>query len=151
MVSRPTGGLHSYLRWVLEFLETRLEQTLENGGILLDNFGPSGRIGECLDGQWWGGHYGWRWPHGGWVMLEAVLIACTNALLLTGDTSRLHLIRSQIDQDDMIDQGDPRNTPGYPDRACPGRARNSPARSGRRWWPTGYRQGQWQIAWRDGA
>ena len=62
-----------------------------------DNVGPNGVIGERMNGKWWGGYYGWRWPHGAWMMLEATLIAGCNATLLTGDPSWLDLHRSQID------------------------------------------------------
>jgi len=50
-----------------------------------------------MDGKWWGGYYGWRWPHGAWIMLESSLIAGCNATLLTGDDSWLDLHRSQAD------------------------------------------------------
>ena len=63
----------------------RYERTRTNGGIVPDNVGPSGEIGELMDGKWWGGYYGWRWPHGYGHLLEPILIAASNALLLTGD------------------------------------------------------------------
>ena len=50
-----------------------------------------------MDGAWWGGGYGWRWPHGAHQILEAVAIACTNGVLLGGTLSQLDLIRSQLD------------------------------------------------------
>lgn len=50
-----------------------------------------------MDGKWWGGYYGWRWPHGGSVLLSAITIAGTNGKLLTGEDSMMDLARSQID------------------------------------------------------
>ncbi len=90
-------GDERYKRWVLDYLGAWQERTERNGGIMPDNVGPSGEIGERMEGRWWGGYYGWRWPHGAWIILESSLIAGQNALLLTGDPSWLDLHRSQAD------------------------------------------------------
>lgn len=53
-----------------------------------------------MGGAWWGGYYGWRWPHGASQLLEAVTIGCLNAALLSGNTTDdgpLGFIRSQLD------------------------------------------------------
>ena len=86
-----------YRRWILEYLGAWKERTGANGGIMPDNIGPSGIIGERMDGNWWGGYYGWRWPHGAWIILESTLISGSNATLMTGDSSWLDLHRSQAD------------------------------------------------------
>jgi hypothetical protein len=75
-----------------------MERTEANGGLVPDNVGPNGVIGERMNGKWWGGYYGWRWPHGGRIMLEALCNAGCNATLLTGDPSWLDLFRSQVDR-----------------------------------------------------
>jgi len=90
-------GEEKYRRWVLDYLDAWRERTEDNGGITPDNVGPSGIIGECIDGKWWGGYYGWRWPHGAFSILEPLLIAGSNAQLLTGDGSHLDLLTSQLD------------------------------------------------------
>ena len=90
-------GEEKYRRWVLEYLEAWAERTKRNNGIMPDNVGPSGRMGERMQGKWWGGYYGWHWPHGASMILEATLIAGMNATLLTGDPSWLDLHRSQAD------------------------------------------------------
>jgi hypothetical protein len=91
-------GLERYRRFVLEYLGAWAERAAANGGLLPDNVGPSGRIGERMDGgKWWGGYYGWRWPHGAWVMQEAAALAGCCALLLTGRDDGLDLVRSQLD------------------------------------------------------
>lgn len=96
---------HAYLydgaeHWrtrVLEYLAAWEERTQRNGGITPDNVGLTGRIGEYLDGKWWGGYYGWRWPHGFMTIIEPITNACMNALLLTGDQRWLQLARQQLD------------------------------------------------------
>jgi len=53
-------GDERYKTWVLDYLGAWRERTERNGGIMPDNVGPSGQIGERMDGHWWGGYYGWR-------------------------------------------------------------------------------------------
>ena len=78
-------GDPAFRDWVVEYLATWKARADANGGILPDNVGLSGVVGEYLDGKWWGGHYGWRWPHGLFTLLEPALNAGHNALLMTGD------------------------------------------------------------------
>ena len=86
-----------YRDWVLGYLKAWERRTRQNDGIMPDNVGPSGVIGERMGGKWWGGYYGWRWPHGSMNLLESATIAGANALLMTGDASHLDLARSQLD------------------------------------------------------
>lgn len=90
-------GDERYKRWVLDYLEVWIDRIKKNGGIIPDNVGLSGEIGEYMDGKWWGGYYGWRWPHGALTVVEPLINAGCNAALLTGDTSYLDAARSQID------------------------------------------------------
>lgn len=90
-------GDDKYREWVLDYLNAWKQRTEQNSGITPDNVGLSGKIGECMNGKWWGGYYGWRWPHGAINILESTLIAGANATLLTGDPSHLDLVRSQLD------------------------------------------------------
>lgn len=90
-------GAEKFKNWVLEYLDAWKHRTEANNGIIPDNIGLSGKIGEYMDGKWWGGYYGYRWPHGVVNLQEAVVIAGMNALLLTGDYSHLDLARSQLD------------------------------------------------------
>lgn len=83
--------------WVLTYLGAWKERTATNSGIMPDNIGLSGKIGEYNDGKWWGGYYGWRWPHGFMTIMEPLTNAAMNAVLLTGDYSHLDLARSQFD------------------------------------------------------
>lgn len=81
----------------LAYLAAWEERTARNGGITPDNVGLSDVIGEYLDGKWWGGYYGWRWPHGFMTIIEPITNACMNALLMTGDMRWLDLARQQLD------------------------------------------------------
>ena len=87
-----------YKEWVLEYLGSWEERTKKNGGIIPDNIGLDGEIGTYNEGKWWGGYYGWRWPHGSLTILEPLSVAGANAVLLTqGEMRHLDLLRSQLD------------------------------------------------------
>jgi hypothetical protein len=91
-------GDERYRRWVLDYLGAWAERIAANDGLCPDNVGPSGKIGECMDGKWWGGYYGWRWPHGFMTILQPLTIAAMNAVLLTGDYRYLDIPRGQLDR-----------------------------------------------------
>jgi hypothetical protein len=91
-------GDDRYRRWVLDYIEAWAERIARNGGICPDNIGPSGVIGETMGGKWWGGYYGWRWPHGFMSIAQPLTIAAMNAVLLTGDMGYLDIPRGQIDR-----------------------------------------------------
>jgi len=90
-------GHQKYKRWVLEYVDAWRQRVRDNNGIMPDNVGPSGKIGEHTGGKWWGGYYGWKWPHGFFTIVEPATIAAENAYLLTGDAAYLSLPRSQLD------------------------------------------------------
>ena len=90
-------GDATYKSWIEEYVGAWIQHTERNGGILPDNVGPNGVIGEHMDGKWWGGYYGWRWPHGLLNQIESTLIAAANAYLVSGDASYLDLPRSVLD------------------------------------------------------
>ena len=86
-----------YKSWILEYVGAWIERTKQNNGILPDNVGHSGKIGECMGGRWYGGYYGWTWPHGWGTLSDAVISAAENALVLTGERDYMELPRSQVD------------------------------------------------------
>ena len=86
-----------YEKWILDYLGAWQKRTEENHGIIPDNIGLNGEIGENMNGKWWGGYYGWYWPHGATNLLESTLISGCNALMLTGNIDHLNLARSQQD------------------------------------------------------
>lgn len=89
-------GEAKYARWIEEYVGAWMERVRANGGILPDNVGLSGRIGEYMDGRWWGGYYGWRWPHGLFNQVEATLIGAINAFLVSHDSRYFELPRSVL-------------------------------------------------------
>lgn len=90
-------GEETYREWVIEYVDAWIERTERNGGLLPDNVGPSDEIGERLNGRWFGGWYGWTWPHGWRSLGNAVLAGAENAMLLTGgDLEYLNFPRSQL-------------------------------------------------------
>ena len=91
-------GDERYRRWVLDYLEAWAGRISDNGGLCPDNVGPNDAIGELMDGKWWGGYYGWRWPHGLMSIVQPLTIAAMNAVLLTGDLEYLDIPRGQIDR-----------------------------------------------------
>ena len=90
-----TGENH-YRQWILDYLEAWAERIAKNGGLCPDNIGHNDRVGETMDGKWWGGYYGWSWPHGFMNIIESLSIAAMNAVLLSGDMSYLEIPRSQL-------------------------------------------------------
>ncbi len=90
-------GEPQYRQWVLDYVEAWADRIAKNDGICPDNVGPNGIIGETMGGKWWGGYYGWRWPHGLMTILQPLTIAAMNAVLLTGDMGYLDIPRGQID------------------------------------------------------
>src|SRR6266508_6208524 len=62
-----------------------------------DNVGLAGQVGEYMNGKWYGGLYGWSWPHGFYNIEMAALIGALNAYLLTQDPCYLELPRTQMD------------------------------------------------------
>ncbi len=83
--------------WALQYIDAWRERAAANGGVLPDNVGPSGVVGELHGGAWWGGHYGWAWPHGLHAIGAAVTVAALNSVVLTGELDRLDLARGVLD------------------------------------------------------
>ena len=90
-------GEAKYRDWVVEYVDAWRERAYQNGGLLPDNVGLNGAVGATLAGKWYGGLYGWTWPHGYYNIGMAATVAGCNAFLLTGDEGYLDLPRSQYD------------------------------------------------------
>jgi len=104
-------GEQKYRDWVLEYTEAWMERTEANGGIVPDNVGLSGVVGEHTGGKWYGSMYGWAWPHGWHSVGQAVGVAAQNCALLTGRLDYMDFPRSQIDA--LIARGIERNDQIY--------------------------------------
>ena len=90
-------GDPKYKQWIEQYTGAWVDRLHMNNGVLPDNIGLSGEIGENMEGKWWGGYYGWRWPHGLLNQIESTTIAASNAYLVTGDPKYFELPRSVID------------------------------------------------------
>lgn len=90
-------GDTKYRDWIVEYVDAWIERAQKNGGLLPDNVGLSGQVGETMHGKWYGGLYGWTWPHGYYNIGMAATVAATNAYLLTRNAAYLDLPRSQLD------------------------------------------------------
>jgi len=133
-------GDQEYREWVTEYVEAWEERIEANDGIIPDNVGLSGEIGEYTDGKWWGGMYGWSW--GGWHYVGVgTTTAAENATLLTGDRDYMDFHRSQLDVlvENGIERGDtlyiPHKHGGEGDYHYNG---------------SGLREDDGEILWRDG-
>jgi hypothetical protein len=91
-------GDQQFADWVIRYLTSWRNRALANEGIIPDNVGLNGEVGQYLGGKWWGGHYGWRWPHGLLTIIEPIINIASNAVLLSGDTEHFSLAREQIDK-----------------------------------------------------
>ena len=108
-------GEEKYRRWIAEYVDAWRERAAgdtaaaEQAGqtgqqvrqkpdrLLPDNLGLSGEIGEYLGGRWYGGLYGWSWPHGYYNIGMAAVIGGGNAFLLTGEKEYLTFANDQYD------------------------------------------------------
>jgi hypothetical protein len=91
-------GDEAYRSWLLEYVGAWLERAQANGGLMPDNVGLDGRVGSLHNGKWYGGIYGWTWPHGFYNLAYAAITAANNAYLLTGDPRYFELPRGIIDR-----------------------------------------------------
>ncbi len=100
-------GEEKYRDWVLEYTDAWIERARQNDGLLPDNVGLSGQVGEYIEGNWYGGLYGWTWPHGFYNVQMAAQVAASNAYLLTQDAGYLDLPRIQMDR--IVGRGEVRD------------------------------------------
>ncbi|MFF0344509.1 hypothetical protein [Kribbella sp. NPDC004875] len=89
-------GDTSYADWVTEYVGT-WQDRLAGREVIPDNAGLNGVVGEHLDGRWYGGHYGWAWPHGIESVGSSAVVGAVNATLVSGDRGYLELGRNPLD------------------------------------------------------
>ncbi|MGW8482978.1 hypothetical protein ACWGJP_07545 [Microbacterium sp. NPDC055903] len=82
--------------WVARYVEGWVRRAEDNGGLLPDNVAPDGTVGGLQDGRWWGGHYGWAWPHGLHSVAMSALIGAMNAAMVTGRDDAVGLVRVML-------------------------------------------------------
>lgn len=81
--------------WVRRYVDGWRDRA--GSGILPDNVGPDGVVGSMQEGRWWGGHYGWAWPHGLHSVGMSALIGALNHALITGEDDALRPVRATLD------------------------------------------------------
>ena len=90
-------GDEKYKKWVLDYVGGWIERIRANDGVIPDNVGPTGKIGEHRDGQWWGGLHGWSSSESAADRLFlGLIVGAQCAHLLSGDDYYLEVLRSQI-------------------------------------------------------
>lgn len=89
-------GDEKYRNWVKGYVDAWMERSQRNGGLIPDNVGLNDVIGEHNGGKWYGGWYGWTWPHGWLSVGQGVGVAAQNALLLERDPAYAAFLRSQL-------------------------------------------------------
>src|SRR4029077_18404086 len=76
-----------YRDWIEQYAGAWGDGAARDHGVIPDNVGPDGVVGSLLDGRWYGGHYGWSWPHGWYSVGSAAAVAALAAATATGDDS----------------------------------------------------------------
>jgi hypothetical protein len=92
------GGEPRFRDWLRDYVGAWQERAKANDGIVPDNVGVDGVVGSQLDGRWYGGHYGWTWPHGLYSIGQATTVGALAAAVATGDESYVDLSRGLIDR-----------------------------------------------------
>ncbi|CAM3576642.1 hypothetical protein KIPE111705_14995 [Kibdelosporangium persicum] len=92
------SGRPRYRDWIADYVGAWRERAAANGGMIPDNVAPDGTVGGLLEGRWYGGHYGWSWPHGWYSVGQAATVAALASVAATGDESFLDLVRSTLDE-----------------------------------------------------
>jgi hypothetical protein len=90
-------GEEKFRRWVLDYIDGWIRRSAAFQGVVPDNVGLGGEVGEYVGGRWYGANYGWTWPFGYFSVALAVTVASQNAFLLTGDQQYLDFARRLID------------------------------------------------------
>ena len=84
------SGEQKYREWLLDYIDAWCRRARSNNDIFPSNVGLSGKVGEHWDGRWWD-----CWE-GKWELFRGIRPALENAMLLTGDTGYMDVLRRQI-------------------------------------------------------
>jgi len=90
-------GDESYKKWVLGYVDAWMERTKAAGGVIPDNVGLNGIVGEKRGGQWWGGFFGWSGRYSVEMIFNSLITASECAAVLSGDPKYPGFLRSQVD------------------------------------------------------
>ncbi|GGI41312.1 hypothetical protein GCM10010988_33460 [Cnuibacter physcomitrellae] len=83
--------------WITAYVSAWSERAEANGGLVPDSVALDGTVGGLHGGRWYGGHYGWTWPHGLPSVGMATIVSGLNAALVTGDDRYLDMGRRVLD------------------------------------------------------
>ena len=97
------SGDEKYADWIRSYVGGWKQRAEANGGLVPDNVGLAGVVGSALEGRWYGGHYGWTWPHGLYSLGQATAVGGLSAAVASADESWLDLPRELFDR--VIAQG----------------------------------------------
>lgn len=97
------SGERRYRDWIVEYVGAWRKRAEDNGGVIPDNVGPDGVVGGLHEGRWYGGHYGWSWPHGWHSVGHAACVAALAAATVTGDEDHLSFVGATLDT--LLEQG----------------------------------------------
>lgn len=100
-------GEEKYRDWVVEYTDAWIARAKANDWMIPDTVGHSGKVGEYIEGKWYGGMYGWTAWHGWYNIQMTALDAAANAYLITRDSDYLELPRRQ--QDRIFEMGEKRD------------------------------------------
>jgi hypothetical protein len=78
-------GDEKYKKWVLDYVGGWIARIKQNNGILPDNVGQTGKIGEYRNGQWCGGFFVWTGRYSVHMIFSSLTLASECAYLLSGD------------------------------------------------------------------
>ncbi len=92
-----------YRDWLCEYVDAWIARAEANDGLLPDNVGLTGKVGEYIEGRWYGSMYGWTWPHGFYNIAMAAILAATHCYLVTRDERYLQMPRTQLQK--IMEQG----------------------------------------------
>lgn len=118
-------GDASSARWIERYVAGWSKRASENGGLIPDNVDRLGVVGGLHDGRWYGGYYGWTWPHGLLSVGMATMIGAANAAMVSGDTAHFDLVRTVLDtviregKTATVDETPMSLRPGWLDRLGP--------------------------------
>jgi hypothetical protein len=96
-------GESRFAHWLEEYVGAWRRRAVLNDGLVPDNVGLDGVVGSRLDGRWYGGHYGWSWPHGLYSVGQAVAVGALTAARVTGDDGYVDMVRTLLDT--VIERG----------------------------------------------
>lgn len=96
-------GDDRFRQWTLDYVDGWRQRYPGEGHAMPDNAGPTGMVGETMEGRWYGGHYGWSFPPGFPRMGDALVVGGQSHDLLSGGGDGLRWVREQVQM--LVERG----------------------------------------------